>query len=195
VQEVFALCRMIDEACEDIMVMIRPAGENGKSSKAQRKLYDEFWQEEYIGSDPVESHQPRDRAPREKVRADISRIWPVNPNPHLETQIGGVLSKVFSGYVHGAYVHIMEMFGGKPAKFHTRGLLGTPRMKACMDNQALYIFRSLMAAEVVAGRVSRPDLVGSIKALQRALAAQTDCVMSKEEFDKSLRRRGNASPS
>jgi hypothetical protein len=43
-----------------------------------------------------------------------------------------------------------------------------------------------MAAEVVAARASRPEIVASIKALQHALAAPTGCVMSQEEFDKSL---------
>lgn len=74
VHEIYALCRMIDEACEDIHFMATPLGECGQPSPHQISFCEEFFQEEFSGADPVRSHQSRDRVPRQKVRAAISRI-------------------------------------------------------------------------------------------------------------------------
>jgi len=47
VQEVYALCRMIDEACEDITFMATPLGEGGGASENQQRFFQEFFQEEF----------------------------------------------------------------------------------------------------------------------------------------------------
>jgi hypothetical protein len=41
-----------------------------------------------------------------------------------------LMSRVYvmlSGYVHGAYKSIMDLFGGRPGRFHLRGMSGTPK--------------------------------------------------------------------
>ena len=40
----------------------------------------------------------------------------------------------YSGYVHAASPHIMEMYGGNPARFHVRGMHGTPRQDEHRDD-------------------------------------------------------------
>ena len=160
VQEVYALCRMIDEAIEDIHFMATPLGEDGTPGRHQIAFIEEFFQEEFSGTDPVKSHQSRDRVTREKVRAGISRIGGKTKerNPSLEVEIGRVLSGTFSGYVHGAYVHIMDLFGGEAPHFHTRGMLGTPRMQECLGSHVNYVYRSLLAVEGVGYRAFREDV-------------------------------------
>ena len=177
VQEVYALCRMIDEACEDITFMATPL-DDGKPSAHQRRFIEEFYQEEFTGPDLVRSHQERDRVPRKKVRAGASRLGDgldgYDPHTHLKNV--GALSGVFSGFVHGAYVHLMELFGGNPPLFHTRGMLGTPRMQECLGNHVNYTYRSLLAVELVGHRTNREDVVYRALDLCIALARQTKCL-------------------
>jgi hypothetical protein len=35
--------------------------------------------------------------------------------------------RIFSNYVHGKYPEIMDCFGGRPGRFHLRGMSGTPK--------------------------------------------------------------------
>jgi hypothetical protein len=35
--------------------------------------------------------------------------------------------RIFSNYVHGKYPEIMDLFGGRPGKFHLCGMSGTPK--------------------------------------------------------------------
>ncbi len=35
--------------------------------------------------------------------------------------------RIFSNYVHGKYPEIMDLFGGRPGRFHLRGMSGTPK--------------------------------------------------------------------
>ena len=178
VQEVYALCRMIDEACEDILFVATPLGEDGQPSPHQLTFYEEFFQEEFTGPDLVQSHQSRDRVPRQKVRAGINRIGGNGDerDPNRVLKIGRVLSGTFSGFVHGPYVHIMELFGGVPPRFHTRGMLGTPRLQECLGNHVNYVFRSLLAVEGVGHRTHREDVVYNALDLNIALARQTKCI-------------------
>lgn len=168
VHEVYALCRMIDEACEDIHFMQEPQGEDGKPTKQQFTFINEFFQEEFSGRDLVESHNSRDRVPRKKVRAANARLGAgeVKLDPSTEIKVVGALYETFSGFVHGAYVHLMELFNGH--YFHTRGMLGTPRIQECLANQVHHVFRSL---QLVEGNVVHRALDCSI-----ALARQTKCL-------------------
>lgn len=182
VQEVYALCRMIDEACEDINFMATPL-DNGRPNAQQRRFINEFYQEEFDGEDVVDSWRERDRVPRKKVRAGVSRIigdrlirWDQNQ----ELKVGASLAGVFSGFVHGAYGHVMEMFGGYPPRFHTRGMLGTPRMRECLDNHVNHVYRSLLVTELVGCRAYREDVVHRALDWSIALARQTMCVGSED---------------
>lgn len=197
VQEVYALCRMIDEACEDIHFMATPLGDSNEPSPNQLRFFEEFFQEEFSGTDLLQSHQPRDRVPRKKVRAGISKIGNSNikHDTSRELEIGGVLSGTFSGFVHGAYVHIMELFGGDPAHFHTRGMLETPRLQEGLDNHVSYVYRSLLAVEHVGHRASREDIVYRALDLNIVLALRTSCVSIDSITRMQARRARPLNPS
>ena len=50
------------------------------------------------------------------MRAAIAAL-PENPvNPHEHAQTPGAIYDAFSGYVHGAHPHIMELYGGDPPR-------------------------------------------------------------------------------
>jgi len=156
IQEVGALCRCIDEFCEDVRFLATPLGDGGKYSQDQQRLVEEFFKEEFLdSSSPLLEVAPRNRVPRDKVRAGIARIQGQPINPHDANHLFRTIDKSFSGYVHGAYVHIMEMYGGpalEQCQFHTCGMLGTPRISEWTETLANYVYRLTLTIEIVAKR-------------------------------------------
>lgn len=175
VQETYALCRMIDESCDDIMFMAQ-LGEDKQASKDQRRFFREFFQEELENpGDPLSSAK-RDRVPRKNIHAALSRMGGAeSQNPSRDIAVGRSLSQAFSGFVHGSYGHLMELFGGPERRFHTRGLFGTPRIEECERNHVNYMYRSFVAVEAVALLASRSDVAERLDSLRLALARETGC--------------------
>jgi hypothetical protein len=183
---------MIDEACDDIHFFERAHGADGRPSELQRRYMIEFYQEEFSGSDLVKSHQVRDRVPRRKILAAIARSrrsGADGSDSSLESDVGRVLFGAFSGYVHGAYVHLMELFDGKLGRYRTGGLAGTPAIQACLTSESHYVYRSLLAVESLAYRANRNDVVVRCLDLQISLARQTHCVSPDEIRKMEAQRR------
>jgi hypothetical protein len=176
VQEIGALCRSLDEFCEEVLFLATPVGDNGLSEQ-QTRLVTEFFQEEFDNIDnPFTSSQLRNRVPRSKVHAGIARIdgQPLNPNDAQE--LHRTLQQTFSGYVHGAYGHIMDLYGGESVdtlKYHMRGMLGTPRIEGMSRTLAEYVTRLMLAVEVVARRCGDDDSLRSIRSTREAFEATT----------------------
>jgi hypothetical protein len=196
IQETYSLCRTIDEACEDIWFMSTPLGEGGQPSEDQRRFIDEFFQEEFENPGDLLSSAKRDRVPRKKIRAALTRIpGAESKNPSHELAVVRTLDQTFSGFVHGPYVHIMEMFGGNPPRFHTRGMLGTPRIGECERNHVNYLYRSLLAIELVARRADREDITTRLCNISIDLAEKTGAATPEGlESAKRRRARGFVSP-
>ena len=155
VQEIGILCRCVDDNNQDVTFLGTPLGENRKISEHQERMLKEFFQEEFDDADPLLSTQKRDRVPRQKVHAGISRLPGQPINPHEAGRVHHSLHAAFSGYVHGAYVHIMEIYGGddmNSLSYHMHGLLGTPRIPEWTDALSSYVYRTLIAIEIVAKR-------------------------------------------
>jgi hypothetical protein len=127
-QEIGALCRMVDDACNEILFLIKPEGENALSS-SQEQFLDSFYQEEFSDfKNLLEAHNPRHTVSSQKIHASIAKMMFTSINPSDGKAMTSVVQKTLSGYVHGAYTQIMEMYGGKPPHFHMHGMLGTPRI-------------------------------------------------------------------
>lgn len=186
VQEVYIFCRAIDEAVEETTFLALPDNEINYSSK-QIKMLKEFYQEQFSDLNDFKSSIPRDRVGRRDIRAAISKIPVPAADPHTRNTIAKSIYEVFSGFVHGSYVHIMEMYGGINRKFYTKGMLGTPLMDDCIKNFASYICRAAMMAELVAARVGRQDLILRSLKLVCNLAETTGCL--DDEAIQSLRGR------
>jgi|GEM_PF-738666 len=186
-QEVGILCRCLSEAVEDVMFLATPLGENKSPSKQQDQLVQEFFVEEFEDpSKPAAGQTARHRVPRNAVLAGIARIEgnPLNPNDSKAFQ--QLLHKGYSGYVHGAYVHTMELFGappnaeGKPdanaGKFYMRG--GMPPARTGEMVEALEARAELLAVAVsiVAKRIGDAAVVDALKPVIDALAKKTGTI-------------------
>lgn len=154
VQEIGALCRCIDDFNQDVFFLASPLGKYGLSEHQMRVVKD-FFQEEFDNIDnPFCSTQKRNSVPRSKVLAGIARIQGQPLNPSDAQEMHRTLQQSFSGYVHGAYNHIMEIYGGSRENlyYHMRGLSGTQRIPEWTEALTNNVYRTMIAVEVVAKR-------------------------------------------
>ena len=96
-----------------------------------------------------------------------------------------------SGYVHGAYGHIMEAYDGQ--RYVTTGHMAGPRIEECEGTLVDYTFRALGAALVVAARCKDEDIRQRLKRAADHLISATGRVPSDEEMPK-LRARMKKAP-
>lgn len=74
-----------------------------------------------------------------------------------------VIYDTYSGYVHGFYPHIMEMYeGGTAARFRTSGMPDTPRVDEMIRAVASSVHRALNTFVLIADGISRIDLRGEL---------------------------------
>jgi hypothetical protein len=150
VQEQGILHRAIDETNEDIMFLVY-AVTNDKITELHQKYLDAFWEEEIDESGSImASRQKRPMIKREKIRRYLAKINGLQINPADREEAARSIFKAYSGYVHGASPHIMEMYGGNPPHFYTSGMLLTPRVQEHAKDLWNYAYRSLVSYVAVA---------------------------------------------
>jgi len=148
--ELGILHRAVDETNEDIEFLVC-AITNDRITPLHERYLRSFWAEEFGDQkDPGRTHQSRDMVMRKNIRAYNTRILGDGLSPSEGLRAARVISKAFSGFVHGASPHIMESFGGNPPKFHTRGLRGSPRIPEYTRSLWNYMYRGLQSHIFVA---------------------------------------------
>jgi hypothetical protein len=140
--EANALCRVIDEQGEDILFLTLKSTE---TSNYREKFLKSFYQEEFADVDDPLSTTDRPQVPRQKVRAAIFSKATGIADPSTAVAAASTITSAQSGYIHGAYVHIMDLYGGDPPRFHTSGLGNTPRMAEALRHVPHFIYRSGVA--------------------------------------------------
>jgi hypothetical protein len=164
-QEVGALARIADDLFNDILFMLRPL-EADAPSKDQLRFFEEFFQEEFANSnDPLGSAQKRDIVPRRKLHATFGQLAEDELNASDAQITMATIHAAFSGYVHGAYPHIMEMYAGNPGRFHMSGMRDTPRMAEWSRQLVTYVHRGIMVSELVARKLGLNDSEKELRAL------------------------------
>ncbi|MEX1222410.1 MAG: hypothetical protein WEA82_09905 [Idiomarina sp.] len=125
VQEQASMQRILDELQEDITFLAF-----GIIFQDWTSLHDAylsaFFEEEFDSELAMTSSQRRPMIPRKKIRSWIASVEGAQ-DPSTAREATRTLSKAYSGYVHAASPHIMEMFVGDPPRFHMKGLGGTLR--------------------------------------------------------------------
>jgi hypothetical protein len=168
--EAYALCRVCDEQGEDIyFLIISLQSVDGRLDAIQEQFLTEFYQEEWADPEDVLSNAARNRVSRQKIRAAILASPEFGLlDPSRAVAVGRSIAQTFSGFVHGAYVHILDMYG-PPGKYYMTGFKGTPRMEEALRTIPSYVFRGMMAVEALSFSTGRHDLVTKLKGLSSAL--------------------------
>jgi len=145
VQEQAILQRIINEINEDILFLVY-AITNDKITDLHQRYLEAFWEEEVDESgNMIDSKQKRPMIPRKKIRAYIAKVESTDLEPSRGIELSRTISKAYSGFVHGASPHIMDMYGGKSPHFHTKGMLGTPRIEENTEDLWNYMYRTFLS--------------------------------------------------
>jgi hypothetical protein len=102
---------MVDDFCNEIFFLLKPQSEDGSFSADQILFLESFFQEELDQpGDPLASKQKRATVPVRKIHATFAKLASTELNSSDAQELLRTTQQAFSGYVHGAYPHIMEMY-------------------------------------------------------------------------------------
>lgn len=150
VQELGSIFRMLDEFNEDIAFLCE-AIRTGEVTELHQKYLEYFYLEEFDNPESsFLSTQKRPPVPRKKIHAAIARIECQEVNPSDLQELHRTISSTYSGFVHAASTHCMDMYGGNPPKFHVSGMLHTPRHDEFYENAWHYFYRGLLTMMLIA---------------------------------------------
>ncbi|MDE0433201.1 MAG: hypothetical protein OXH92_04265 [Bryobacterales bacterium] len=164
VQEQGALQRILDEIQEDISFLAYAVIFDDLTDLHRRYL-DAFFEEEFDAADALGSTQKRPMIRRKKIRAYIARKE--GSDPSLLVEVSRTLSSIFSGYVHAASPHIMDLFSGNPPRFHMRGMRGTPLHLIHQKDLWNHFYRGTMALVFAAKALGDDVLFTEVLAYSR----------------------------
>ena len=162
VQEQAALQRVLDEIQQDITFLAFGVIYDEVTPLHQAYL-DAFYEEEFDSKTGSALAQNRPMIPRQKIRAYIARAQGKAGNPSREVEVARTVSKTYSGYVHAASPQIMDMYGGRPARFHVRGMRGTERQDEHREDLWNYFYRGILAFAFAAKAFANDKTFESIR--------------------------------
>lgn len=116
-----AVHRVIIECSHDIDFVMEGLTQDPFPEDKQ-KLVDNFFQNDNLTPEQMLSTMRKQPTiPRKKIYPTVGRF--LSPeNPDRPQRIVKVIEELFSGYVHAAYPHVMEMYEGKGKEFQMRGI-------------------------------------------------------------------------
>jgi len=144
-QEQAALQRTLDEFEEDIAFLCF-----GVIFQDITDLHGEylsaFYEEELDKPESaIKSSQKRPMIPRKKIRAFVSKYHGPGYDQSSAIEASRTISKVYSGYVHAASPHLMELCYGNPPGFHLWGGTDSPLYEDHVGDLLNYHYRAILS--------------------------------------------------
>jgi len=182
-QEQAAMQRILDELQEDVTFL-----SFGIIFKKWSKLHDDylaaFFEEEFDAESAIASTQRRPMIPRKKIRAAIASME-IGLDPCTGVEVTRTISKAYSGYVHAASPHIMDLYGGNPPHFHMRGMRGTPLHAEHRADLWNYFHRGIIAFGLAAKAFGDDEMFESIRAFSSEFAQRSGKNYESSEWDET----------
>jgi hypothetical protein len=173
-QEQGMMQRAVDEIEEDISFLALGVIKNEITSLHTDYLK-YFYAEEFNDpNDIVGSHSSRGMVKREKIRGYVNRaITSVGAKPNDAAK---VLTKAYSGFVHAASPHIMDMYGGWPPRFDINGASKDFRYQAQVLDAENVFFRAIIGTALAAKALGNEEQFSAMCALQTKIYEKMYCV-------------------
>jgi hypothetical protein len=157
-QELGSIFRTLDEFGEDMMFLALANTE--ELEEIHQQYLEQFFQEEFdTPNNAILSTQKRALLPRKKICGYIANDGKNGLNQSDSVELSRTLSQAYSGYVHGASIHILEMLCGTPPKYALSGMTGTYRQSEFEYNFWDYVYRGLMSITLLAKKFGDSELV------------------------------------
>ena len=169
-QEQAALQRTLDEFEEDITFLCFGLIFD-EITDLHKEYLAAFYEEEFDDTkSATRSTQKRPMIPRKKIRAFVSKDRGAGYDQSSTIDIGRTISKTYSGYVHGASPHLMELYFGNPPKFHLSGGTDTPFYKDHLEDLLNYYYRSMLSFAFAAKAFGEEALFAEVRDYSRKFA-------------------------
>jgi len=166
-QEQGMVQRALDEIDEDIQ-FLSLALINADITPLHTQYLDYFFAEEFEDpNDLVGSHASRGMIRREKIRSYVN--GGLGGNAPRANVVGRLITKAYSGFVHAASPHIMDMYGGLPGRFDVSGEFRDIRNQEHADDALNYFFRALASMAFAAKAFGEEDLFSELRMAAGAL--------------------------
>lgn len=123
-----------------------------------------FYKEEFDNPDSaINSTQKRPMISRRKIRAFISKDRGTGYDQSSTIEVGRTVSKIYSGYVHGASPQLMELYYGDPPYFHLAGGIDSPFHQDHVDDLLNYYYRAILSFAFAAKAFGEEELFEKIR--------------------------------
>ncbi|MGO8218865.1 hypothetical protein ACC746_31240 [Rhizobium ruizarguesonis] len=160
--------RISDEVGSDIMFIAGPILFNHPPEPRHKQFLQELFQEELGPRNPLPSRIKRDRVSRKHIRAYIARTFSAaESDTSTVVAVTELIDGVFSGFIHGAGVHIMDSFDG--VDFHTELSQSSHPLAAMKDQFSHYIQRTITGFFFSAKAMGREDVFQALYKLNGEL--------------------------
>lgn len=162
-QEQAAVQRMLDEFHEDVLFLAY-AVINKQEASLHQEYLDAFYKEEFDAPTAIESSHDRPMVKRKKIRAYVARVDLQGTDPSTGVTLSHTIHSGYSGFVHGASPHIMDMVEGNPPRFRIHGMNGTSRQEEHRHDLYNPFFRAIISFAVAAKAFGDNKLAQSLHA-------------------------------
>ncbi len=152
-----AMMRILDEVGADLMFIAGPTIFGHPPEPRHEQYMREFFQEEFDTDSPLTSAQNRNRVGRRHIRAYVARAYSHGQvDVSQAIAVAETIEALFSGFVHGAGVHTMDLFDGLDFSVQ---LQPDDQPLADMAGQySHYIHRATMCLANAAKAIGRDDV-------------------------------------
>jgi hypothetical protein len=140
-QELAVLMRTVSECTRHIEYVLDPDDSEGHKSNVQ-KYVREFFEDSRDPDAEIKSVLIRERIVNEQLGKTLDKIAELHGNPKDRVPAAQLFwrsSRAFSLYVHGRYPESMDLYGGRPGRFHLRGMRGTPKDRENLETLDTFI--------------------------------------------------------
>ena len=169
-QEQGVIQRVIDELNDDVAFLALGLI-NNDLTPLHLEYLDAFYEEEFDKpGDALGSSQKRPMVSRQKIRAYLGRTEGT-ADPSTQVEVMRTVSKLYSGFVHSASPHIMDMYGGEPPRWHVAGMLATPHVRDHQEDLWNYFYRSIASFALAAKAFGVEELYVAVRDYMQSFAA------------------------
>lgn len=121
-----------------------------------------FYAEEFDDpSDIMASHKSRGMVSRDKIRAYVNAK--LGPDATRANLAGKIITKAYSGFIHAASPHIMDMYGGVPPRFDISGEFKSLRGEEHANDALNYFLRALFSMTFAAKAFGDEELFSEMR--------------------------------
>lgn len=148
-QELGALQRSIGDFAQDSM-FLSLACIKGEVSEDHKTFLAAFWEEEPDFKTYASNQKNKHEVPRKNIQKYISQSANNGTPDHKEIANAKYLSRIYSGYIHGAAPHLMDMYNPDRYRFEVDGNSSTHLLREHIHDFENYLFRGVLLFQIVA---------------------------------------------